>query len=46
MSAFLATVFTLQIQEGNTRMPVGQIPTSRTRNQMQYQRRMIYRLAW
>jgi hypothetical protein len=43
---FLAEVSTLQIQEGNTRTPVVQIPTLRTPDQMQYRRRMIYRLAW
>ena len=43
---FLAKVSTLQIQEGNTRTPVVQIPTLRTPDRMQYRRRMIYRLAW
>ena len=42
----LAKVSTLQIQEGNTRTPVIQIPTLRTPDRMQYRRRMIYRLAW
>jgi hypothetical protein len=43
---FLAKVSTLQIQEGNTRTPVVQIPILRTPDRMQYRRRMIYRLAW
>lgn len=42
----LVKVSMLQIQEGNTRTPVVQIPTLRTPDQMQYRRRMIYRLAW
>ena len=47
MSApFFAKVSTLQTQGGNTRIPMGRIPTMRTRDQTQYQRRMIYRLAW
>ena len=43
---FLANISTLQIQEGNIRTSVVQTPTLHTPDQMQYLRRMIYRLAW